>query len=288
MIDTTPSPSTSTVRMKIDRLLAYELAATCEFLFMIHAAQGMGQTVVEETLLIEPVTPFRTYSDEQSGNRFLRLQAQAGPFKVIYRAVVDRLLELPDLNAPEMAVHDIPDNVLHFLMPTRYCESDQLGPVAQQLFGTLPCGYNRVQAICDWVRCHINYRIGSTNASTTARDVFVQRSGVCRDLAHLAVTFCRALNIPARLVCGYAPFADPPPDFHAIFEAWLGGRWVLFDPTDMVPTAHVVRVATGRDAKDVAFATIYGPARMVDIQPEVEQVHAATVTATDQRLVQPA
>ncbi|MGY8904302.1 MAG: transglutaminase-like domain-containing protein [Burkholderiales bacterium] len=265
------------VRLKIDCLLAYELDATCEFLFMIHAAQGMGQTVIEETLLIEPATPFRTYSDGQSGNRFLRLQAQAGPFKVIYRAVVDLQPEPPDLCAPEMEVHDIPDGVLHFLMPTRYCESDQLGPAAQQLFGMLPHGYSRVQAICDWVRCHVNYRIGSTNAGTTARDVFVQRSGVCRDLAHLSVTFCRALNIPARLVCGYAPFADPPPDFHAIFEAWLGGRWVLFDPTGMAPVEHVVRVATGRDAKDVAFATIYGPARMVDIQPEVEHVQAITL-----------
>ncbi|MFM9879970.1 MAG: transglutaminase-like domain-containing protein [Burkholderiaceae bacterium] len=260
--------------MKIDCLLAYEIAAPCEFLFMIHAAQGMGQQVLEETLVIQPATPYRTYTDAQSGNRFLRLQAQAGPFSVTYRAVVDRLLEPANVNAAEVDVCDIPDKVLHFLMPTRYCESDLLSPAAQQLFGALPRGYQRVQAICDWVQTHIHYRIGSTHAGTTARDVFVQRSGVCGDLAHLSVTFCRALNIPARLVCGYAPFPDPPPDFHAIFEAWLGGRWVLFDPTGMVPVDHVVRVATGRDAKDVAFATIFGPARMVDIQPEVELVNA--------------
>ena len=110
--------------------------------------------------------------------------------------------------------------------------------------------------------------------------MFVQRAGVCRDFAHLAVTFCRALNIPARLVCGYARFPEPPPDFHAIFEAWLGGRWVLFDPTGMAPVEHVVRVATGRDAKDVAFATIFGPARMVAMSPEVTLLNQTEATAT--------
>ena len=114
--------------------------------------------------------------------------------------------------------------------------------------------------------------IGSTNATTTARDVFVQGSGVCRDFAHLSIAFCRALNIPARLVCGYCIFPEPPPDFHAIFEAYLGGHWVRFDPTGMAPVEHVVRVAAGRDAKDVAFATIYGPARMTSMSPEISRV----------------
>ena len=102
--------------------------------------------------------------------------------------------------------------------------------------------------------------------------VFEQRVGVCRDFAHLGITFCRALNIPARLVCGYAPFDEPPPDFHAVFEAFVGGRWVLFDPTGMSPLASFVRIACGRDAKDVAFATIYGPARMVSMAPCIEPV----------------
>ncbi|MGL6110195.1 MAG: transglutaminase-like domain-containing protein, partial [Rubrivivax sp.] len=109
----------------------------------------------------------------------------------------------------------------------------------------------------------------------TARYVFVQRSGVCRDHAHLAVTFCRALNIPARLVSAYAHFDEPPPDFHAIFEAFLGGRWVLFDPSAMAPMDQVVRLATGRDAKDVAFATIFGPARMVAMSPVLTVIDGA-------------
>ena len=268
----TAASASGHARLQIDCTLGYDLAGPCDFVFLIHAAAGMGQTVVDEALTLQPPTPFRTYSDPQSGNRFLRLQAAAGPFTVGYRANVDKIIETPDLSAAEVPVHDIPDNVLRFLMPTRYCESDHLSAAALKLFGNLPQGHSRVQAICDWVRNNIDYRIGSTTATTTARDVFVQRAGVCRDFAHLAVTFCRALNIPARLVCGYAPFPDPPPDFHAIFEAYLGGRWLLFDPTGMAPVGHVVRVATGRDAKDVAFATIFGPARMVSINPEIQVV----------------
>lgn len=263
----TPSPAVN--RLKIDCMLAYEVDAVSEFVFLIHAATGMGQTLVQENLLIEPPIPFRMYSDDRSGNRFLRLQARAGSLKVTYSALVDRMIEPVNTAAPEVPVHDIPDDVLHFLMPTRYCESDHLGPNAVQLFGQLPLGHSRVQAICDWVQANIEYRIGSTNATTTARDVFVQRMGVCRDFAHLAVTFCRALNIPARLVSGYASFPEPPPDFHAVFEAYLGGRWVMFDPTGMAPVDQVVRLANGRDAKDVAFATIFGPARMVSMSPEV-------------------
>lgn len=137
------------------------------------------------------------------------------------------------------------------------------------MFGTLHGGHSRVRAICDWVHDNVSYRVASSNATTTARDVFLQRAGVCRDYAHLAVTFCRALNIPARLVSAYAHFDEPPPDFHAIFEAYLGGRWVLFDPSRMAPVHAVARLATGRDAKDVAFATIFGPARMVSISPEL-------------------
>ena len=270
--DANLAPPQRCARMEIDCTLAYQVDGPAEFVFLVHAAVGVSQSLVEESLVVEPATSFRTYSDPRSGNRFLRLQAEAGPLRVTYRAVVDRTYEPIDLSAPEVPVHDIPDDVMRFLMPTRYCESDHLGAAAQKLFGALPSGYSRVLAISDWVCANIDYRIGSTNATTTARDVFVQRSGVCRDFAHLCVTFCRALNIPARLVCGYCAFPEPPPDFHAIFEAYLGGHWVRFDPTGTAPVEHVVRIAAGRDAKDVAFATIYGPARMTAMSPEIRMV----------------
>jgi transglutaminase-like putative cysteine protease len=161
-------------------------------------------------------------------------------------------------------VSEVPNEVLHYMMPSRYCESDLMSRCAQQLFGKLPQGIGRVQAIVDWIHESIAYEPGSSVSTTTAREVFVERAGVCRDFAHLGITFCRALNIPARLVVGYVWFDEPPQDFHAVFEAWLGGRWVLFDATRMAPIDRLVRVGTGRDAKDVAFCTIFGAVRMTD------------------------
>jgi len=177
-----------------------------------------------------------------------------------------------DPQARELPIADLPDNLLHNLNATRYCESDQLSQVAQAMFGQLPLGLPRVQAVVEWIHQNISYQVGTSNAMTTARDVLTNRTGVCRDFAHLGVTLCRALNIPARLVVGYAHFEEPPPDFHAMFEVYLSSGWVMFDATHMSPIDDLVRVATGRDAKDVAFATIYGPATMLAMAPLISKV----------------
>jgi transglutaminase-like putative cysteine protease len=147
-------------------------------------------------------------------------------------------------------------------MPTRFCESDLLSSVAQQMFGQEAPGIGRVRKIVQWIHDSIEFRPGSTNSTTTAQEVFQQRAGVCRDFAHLGITLCRALNIPARIVVGYVWFDVPPQDFHAIFETWLGGRWVLFDATGMAPVDRLVRIGTGSDAKDVAFSTFFGAVKM--------------------------
>jgi transglutaminase-like putative cysteine protease len=274
LLSRTPPPVDKSSRLNIDCMLAYELDGDCEFMFLIHPVAHPSQTVVQEQLRLEPGVVHRVYVDAQSGNRVLRLRAGAGPLQLNYSAVVERHVDEVDRDAPEWPVNRLPDDVLRYLLPTRYCESDLLGPVAQQLFTGLAGGHARVGAICEWVREHVQYRVGSTTATSTARDVFVQRCGVCRDLAHLAITFCRALNIPARLVSGYAEFPDPPPDFHAVIEVYLGGGWVMFDPSGMAPVGQLVRLATGRDAKDVAFATIFGPARMVAMSPGLSQLDA--------------
>ena len=271
---TPPTAVPRSVTSEIDCGLSYVLNGPCDFIFSVHATLGMGQTVLSELIVIDPPLAHRVNTDPQSGNRLLRLHADAGPLSLRYRATVARRIEEDEVCTSEVPIDDVPDDVLHNVMTTRYCESDHLSAVTQKLFGSTSPGYARVAAINDWVRANIDYRIGTTTATTTARDVFVQRSGVCRDFAHLAVTFCRALNIPARLVCGYAHFDEPPPDFHAIFEAYLGGRWVMFDPTGMAPVDKLVRVATGRDAKDVAFATVFGPARMVSMNPEIVEIAA--------------
>jgi len=257
------------VTLDVDCTLVYEVAGPAEFLFQIHALQGMDQQVLSESLVLSPNVPVRVYSDPALGHRYARLHAEAGTLQVHYQARVHRVAAAPNLNAPEVPIAELPDAWLHDLVPTRYCESDLLGAAAQRMFGGLPPGHARVQAIADWIYDNLEYRIGSTQATTTARDVFVQRAGVCRDFAHLGITFCRALNIPARLVVGYATFDEPPPDFHAVFEAFIGGHWVMFDATRMSPLDRLVRIATGRDAKDVAFATIYGPATMLSMDPAI-------------------
>jgi len=258
-----------TQTFNIDCELVYQVDGPSDFLFLIHALHGMDQEVLDESFAITPGLSNVVYADPSLNHRFLRLHAEQGELRLHYRARVRRTAEPPDVNAAEVPIAELPDELMHNLMPTRYCESDQLSRAAQKLFGALPPGHSRVQAISDWIHDNIDYEIGSTQATTTARDVLLQRAGVCRDFAHLGVTFCRALNIPARLVVGYASFDEPPPDFHAVFEAYVGRRWVLFDATRMTRLDELVRIASGRDAKDVAFATIFGPATMVSMAPLV-------------------
>jgi transglutaminase-like putative cysteine protease len=248
----------------VDAQLDYEVVAPAHMLLNIEAARSGAQAVVSEELTIEPPTEMQVFCDEGSDNRFIRFDAKPGPLKIRYKASVQRAHVVVPTDLREVPVSEVPDEVLHYMMPTRYCESDLMSRCAQQLFGDLPPGIGRVQAIVDWIHESIAYEPGSSDSTTTAREVFVERAGVCRDFAHLGITFCRALNIPARLVVGYVWFDEPPQDFHAVFEAWLGGQWVLFDPTRMAPVDRVVRVGTGRDAKDVAFCTIFGNVRMTD------------------------
>jgi transglutaminase-like putative cysteine protease len=267
-------------RFDVDCELSYQLAGPADFLFQLHALDGMDQRVLSESLQVEPAVRVHVYEDPAVGHRFARLSADAGTLRLQYRARVERRPVPVDLAAAEMAITELPDEVLHNLMPTRYCESDLLSHAAIKIFGELPRGAMRVQAICDWLHDNVDYQLGSSTATTTACDVFRNRAGVCRDFAHLGVTFCRALNIPARLVVGYARFDEPPPDFHALFEAYLGGRWMMFDATRMSPVDDLVRIAMGRDAKDVAFATIFGPATMTAMRPDVAPV---TATGADAR-----
>ncbi|MFN5348085.1 MAG: transglutaminase-like domain-containing protein [Polaromonas sp.] len=255
----------------IDLQLDYEVAQPAHFLFNIEAAFADGHRVVSERLSITPAVKVRTFFDERNGNRFVRLDAPRGQLSVNYNAKVELVSWPVPLHLNEALVTDVPDEVLRYLMPSRYCESDLLSRVAQQMFGHLPHGLSRVRAIENWIHASINYIPGFSNATTTAQEVFVQRAGVCRDFAHLGITLCRALNIAARLVVGYVYFEEPPQDFHAVFEAWLDHQWVIFDPTKMAPIDRLVRVGTGRDAKDVAFATIFGNVQMLRKELKVNE-----------------
>ncbi len=246
----------------VETVLEYQVKAPTHFCFNIEAANGPTQKIVSERLAVSSGVAMHSFTDAVSGNRFFRFDASPGPLLVNYSADVEVYSEHVDEQRPESAVGEVPDAIFHYLMPTRYCESDVLASAAQQMFGNEAPGIARVRKIVKWIHDSIVYKPGSTNSTTTAQEVFVQRTGVCRDFAHLGITLCRALNIPARIVVGYVWFDEPPQDFHATFEAWIGGQWVLFDPSGMAPVDRLVRIGTGRDAKDVAFSTFFGAVEM--------------------------
>ncbi len=232
------------------------------FIFNIHAAQTAHQEVVSESVEITPWQSPIVYTDPQTGSKFMRVQATTGALSVRYAATVeiDHHAESPDRIA-ECPVGELPSEVLQYIYPSRYCQSDRLHRLAAREFGHLAQGYSRVEAIQQWVRARTIFTSGSSNGSTSAVDTLVEQVGVCRDFAHLMIALVRAVNIPARFVTGIDYGADPamgPTDFHAYVEVFLGDRWYLFDPTGVSPPMGLVRIGTGRDAADVAFATIFG------------------------------
>jgi transglutaminase-like putative cysteine protease len=207
------------------------------------------------------------------GNRCERFALEAGAATITYDARV--VLAHPDDviagQARETPLTSLPDEVLGFIMPSRFCLPDELGHEAWQRFGGLTPGWDRVQAIVDYVHGHLEFTPGGSNPWTTAADAYRAGQGVCRDFAHLAITFCRALNIPARYVFGYIPDVDVPPpsepmDFAAWFEAYLDGRWHTFDARNNRPRVGRVIVGRGRDAVDVALITSFGPLTLTDFE----------------------
>ena len=230
----------------------------------IHESRA-ADLVVPDHLIAEPSVPTGLYLDG-FGNRCHRVLAPAGRLRLTTDCVIRDSGE-PDakiFSAVQDSVQDLPETLLVFLLGSRYCETDLLSETAWQLFGgTLP-GYARVQAICDYVHRHIAFNYQNARATRSAAEVYREQTGVCRDYAHLAITFCRCMNIPARYCTGYlSDLGTAPPygvgDFAAWFEAWIGGRWHLFDPRNNVPRVGRILMARGRDAADVAIATTFGP-----------------------------
>lgn len=238
--------------------LSYTAHEVTTFLFQIAAARTTLQKVLNEQLTIQPTVDVNEHLIGTEGNRIHRLIAQPGELTISYRATIEinQVCEAAD-QVPEADYPFLPPEVLQYLNPSRYCESDLLARFAQEEFGQMARGHSRVQAICDWVHQHLEYTSGSTGPTTTAADVLLQRVGVCRDYSHLAITLCRGLGIPARYVSGYAVNLQPP-DFHGFFEAFLDQNWYLFDATRLAPVGGLVRIGTGRDAADVALSTRTG------------------------------
>ena len=251
------------VRLEFSTELGYEVQAPgCDFIFNIQAALTPRQLVVYESVQLSPDMASTTYTDPATQSRFLRLQAGVGWFTLRYSAVVELThFEASADQLPELSPQALPGDVLPYLYPSRYCQSDRLLTFAGQEFGHLPLGYSRANAICQWVLQHVTFQGNTSNSNTSALDTLVDRVGVCRDFAHLMIALCRASNLPARMASGMDYGADPalgPPDFHAYVEVFLGDRWYIFDPSGTAIPMGFVRFATGRDAADIAFATIFG------------------------------
>ncbi|MEP6942592.1 MAG: transglutaminase family protein [Betaproteobacteria bacterium] len=254
----------------VDCELRYDVLQPTVFVMNIAVPTLHDQHVCAEAISTMPPVPVEQLQARDSPNRMLRIDASPGPLEIRYMANVDVQRAMPASDAQEVPVNQLPADILPYLIATRYCESDLLFPLALREFGGLPRGVQRVEAICRWVRDNIAYQVGTSNPLSSARSTLDAGAGVCRDFAHLAIALCRALNIPARVVTGYAVYADPPPDFHAVFEAYLDGAWYVFDPTRLSPVEDLIRIGTGRDASEVAFATFFGAARLRYLSPLVE------------------
>ncbi|HBN77697.1 MAG TPA: transglutaminase family protein [Planctomycetaceae bacterium] len=246
------------VRINVGCDLVYEVRSPTVFLFQIVAASNSYQKVILEELKLNPPLNVERFQIGMAGNQLQRVVVDPCDFQVSYRGTVELTPQTQNSNSiGESPISQTPAEVLTYLNPSRYCESDLLSRFAFEEFGQLYPGYSRVQAICNWVFEQLDYTPGSTISTTTAADVLLQRTGVCRDYAHLAIALCRGLGIPARYVAGYALNLQPP-DFHGFMEAFLDGQWYLFDPTRLTSTLGLVRIGTGRDAADVSVATITG------------------------------
>lgn len=241
--------------------LTYDFASPSETLLLIEAARGPDQTVLSDALVIEPAADMVRRDDRLSGERRVVFTA-SGRMRIGYEATVAvHRAEAPLAGAAQAPIRDLPAEALRYLRPSRFCPSDRFERFVCREFGQATGGA-RVAAILDWIAGHVDYEPGVSDTSTTALSTFADRAGVCRDFTHLAIALFRAGDIPARAVSAYAWKLDPP-DLHAVAEVFVGGRWRLVDPTSRAPIEGLVRVATGLDAADIAFMSVFGKAELV-------------------------
>jgi transglutaminase-like putative cysteine protease len=225
--------------------------------FMLRPRSGWAQWVMREEFHIHPQVPVIEFTDVY-GNLCQRVVMPTGNFRLMvsYRVQVADEVDA-DADAPLMKVQDLPTDVHHFLLPSRYCQSDCLGALAHSITDTFSGTYQKIAQIQYWIHQNVAYCSGSSDSSTSAIDTANHRQGVCRDFAHLGISLCRALDVPARMVVGFLNELQPM-DLHAWYEAFIDGRWYVFDPTQPATTGNRIVIAYGRDAADVALATLFG------------------------------
>jgi transglutaminase-like putative cysteine protease len=246
------------IRYKLGCSLNYEIVTPTVLIFNLQVAKLHRHIDLVESLTITPDQDVSEHTTPIINNRYFGIHAQPGPLTVHYNAEVT--LEphsAPAETVNETPVQHLPLDIMPFLLPSRFVPSDRLAAFAHREFGYITPGYSRVASICNWIYANIDYRRGSSTEQTIATDSLLIRAGVCRDFAHLGIAFCRALEIPARYVSCYA-FGLEPADFHAVFEAYLDGRWWLFDATRQAHLDGLIRIGVGRDAAEIAFCSPFG------------------------------
>ncbi|MFT3991500.1 MAG: transglutaminase family protein [Luteolibacter sp.] len=248
--------------------LTYQSSGDVPVIFMLRPRSGWAQWIMREDFHLYPQVAAVEFTDVY-GNLCQRLMMPEGEFHVLVqvRANVPDTVDV-DLHAPIIPVEQLPADAFHFLLPSRYCQSDLLGGLAGEIVGDSPRTYEQVEKIRSWIHGNIRYGYSTSNSSTSATDTVESRVGVCRDFAHLGIALCRSLTIPARMVVGFLHGLDPM-DLHAWFEAFIGGRWYTFDATQSEPRGNRIVIAYGRDASDVALATIFGPFSLTEMSVTV-------------------
>ena len=254
------------MQIRVGCELIYECPQPTPMILMLNVHYSRSaDMVVPDKLVTNPPLPIHAYRDS-FGNWCSRIVAPAGQTRISTDALVNDsgLPEVSATSARQTPIEYLPEDTLVFLLGSRYCETERLATIAWQLFGNAQTGWHRVQAICDFVHNHIEFGYQYARPTKTAWEAYQERKGVCRDYAHLALTLCRCMNIPARYCTGYlGDIGMPPPyapmDFAGWFEAWLDGQWHTFDPRNNMPRIGRVLMAQGRDAADVAISTTFGP-----------------------------
>jgi transglutaminase-like putative cysteine protease len=270
------------MQIRVGFEMVYDCPQPTPMLFTLNVHFTRASDLVgRDDLMFDPPIPMSAYRDS-FGNWCTRIVAPAGRTRVRGDVIVNDT-GAPDPVVPDarqMTVPELPEETLVFLLGSRYCETDRLSNDAWNLFGQTTPGWPRVQAICDYVNRHITFGYEHARMTRTALEAFHDKTGVCRDYAHLAVAFCRCMNIPARYCTGYlGDIGVPPPygpmDFAAWFEAFLDGRWYTFDPRNNVPRIGRVLIARGRDAADVAISNTFGPNTLASFKVWTDEVRAA-------------
>jgi transglutaminase-like putative cysteine protease len=259
--------------------LLYEVAQATPMILNLNVHYSRSQDLIRpDTIVTAPAVPLSMYRDG-FGNWCTRVVAPPGQFRITADGLItdSGLAEPAYPHAFEHTVESLPDETLAYLLPSRYCETELLSPCAWGLFGSMMPGWNRVQAIIDYVHGLIDFDYQSARPTKTAWETFNERRGVCRDYAHLAIALCRALNIPARYCTGYlgdigVPPMDAPMDFAGWFEAYLGGAWHIFDPRNNQRRIGRVLIARGRDAADVAISMTFGPNTLSNFKVWTDEV----------------